>query len=180
MEISFHCIFIRVKRKRIYYVPGIISLIGLPILVLLFLHRDHQPIQPVSKRIKFFLPSDRPDEPYISRFSKQNFLNRIKGKKVLEIDLNEPADSNRTFIMERKRAFITRKIEELQFLHDTTAVVKVDFDDINTFSDFMWILMEAKAYQLKTYAYFDNSFYLLGTPPPAPPTNELQIEPLYM
>lgn len=29
--------------------------------------------------------------------------------------------------MDQKRAFISRKIEDLQFLHDTTTVVEVDF-----------------------------------------------------
>jgi|SRR6185312_5280827 len=153
------------NRKRIYYVPGMISLIGLPILIFILLYQGHEPVQLSPKRFKVFLPSAHPDKPNIMRFSEQNFLRKIKGKKVLEIDLNEPSGSNRTFIMDRKRSFICRKLEELQFLHDTTAVLKVDFGRTDTFSDFVWVLLQAKAYQLKIFAYFDNSFYLLGTPP---------------
>jgi hypothetical protein len=158
------------KRSRIYYRPGMISLIGLPLLVWMFLLPHHPEQSWIYPRpLKLFIPSERSSTRNIRLFSTYNFLSDIRGKKVLEIDFNETwsPGCDSLFISEKKD-LIVRKIQDLQFLHDTTTVLKVDFGDKNNYGDFMWLLGLAHRYMLKRYAFFDDHFYLLGNPRPEP------------
>ncbi len=147
-----------------------ISLIGLPLLVWMFLMPQHQrPYQVYPKPLGLFIPSDDKATGWVRKFSKYTFLHDIRRKKILEVDLNEtwPPESD-SFLKSQKKALIIQKIAELQFFHDTTIVLKVDFGENNTYGDFIWLLNLAHQFMIKYFSYFDNSFYLLGNPRPRP------------
>ena len=163
LRISF-----RMKRKKIYYVPGLISLLGLSIICVLIVIKGSQPRPHDQRPYRLLIPS--PNKLPNLSFSENAFLQNIKRKKTFEVDLDE--------LDTLKRSFIKRKIEDLQYLHDTTAIVKVNFLDSNTFGDFMWLLTQMHTYKVKRYAFFNNTFYILGNEPPAPPGPS--PEPLYM
>jgi hypothetical protein len=169
------------KSSRIYYRPGMISLIGLPLLVWMFLLPHHSEQSWIYPRpLRLFIPSDGKSTRNIRIFSTYNFLSDIRGKKVLEINFNETwspyCDS---LSRSEKKDFIVRKVEDLQFLHDTTTVLKVDFGDKNTYGDFIWLLALAHKYMMKHYAFFGDAFYLLGNPRqvPIPDTQKLPGSP---
>lgn len=158
------------KKRRIYYLPGMISLIGLPLLVWVFL-LPHPPGQRWNfhQPLRLFLPSDKKVSRFVRGFSKYNVLADIRGKKILVIDLNEtwPPGYDSPFIKQRK-AFIEKTMLELQLLHDTSTVLRVDFGKNNTYGDFIWLVNLAHTYLLKRYAFFDDRFYLFANPRPDP------------
>jgi hypothetical protein len=157
------------KRKKIYYLPGMISLIGLPLFVWIFPAPHHQAQDRVySKPLRLVLPSDNTTTGWVRNFSKRTFLHDIRRKRILEVDFNEVRSAPYDSLLQYQKALIFQKMSELQFLHDTTAVLKIDFGDDNTYGDFMWLLNLAHQLMFKHYAFFDNSFYILGNPRPAP------------
>lgn len=163
-------ILYRMERKKVYYLPGMISLIGLPLLVWTFLVPHHtEQYRTYSKPIRLFIPSDHRATGWVRDFSKYAFLRDIRRKKILEVDLNETwSSAYDSLLRSQKKALIIQKMSELQFLHDTTTVLKIAFGDDNTYGDFMWLLDLAHKFMFSRYAFFDNSFYFLGNPRPAP------------
>lgn len=149
-----------------------ISLIGLPLFVWIFLLPHYQAQYWVySKPLRLFIASDDKATGWVCNFSRFTFLREMRRKKVLEVDFNETCSSAYDLVLHSsKKALITQKMAEMQFLHDTTVVLKVDFGDDNTYGDFMWLLNLTQKFMFKHYAFFDNSFYLLGNPSPAPKT----------
>ena len=78
-----HPIFMR--RKKLFYVPGLISLIGLP--VLLFFLGPEDPVYHTVLKIK--LPADKPRNDGYLNFNKVDFLHTIKHKKLISVDIND-------------------------------------------------------------------------------------------
>jgi len=150
------------KRKRTFYVPGLISLIGIPVLALSFSHNYKYS---KSTSIKLSIPSDHKSDDNLFIFSKDNFYQSIKRKKIIQVDLNEASVPEQSYLFQNKLDFIKREIERLQFTNDTTSVLKVRLGSNNTYGHFIWILKQALIYQLKRYVYVDNDFYLLANPP---------------
>ena len=137
-----------------------ISLLGLPIL--LWIYTPHSKPQP--RVLLMFFPYEGPDTS-LYRFSKYSFLHDIKNKKLLCVDLNDPALSQNKDFFARKLSFISQEIGRMQFLDDTSVVVKIKFCDSNTYGQFIWLVNQAKIYLVKRYAFFDDAFYLLANRP---------------
>jgi len=53
----------------------------------------------------------------------------------------------------------------MQFLYDTSVVLKIKIGDSNTYGQFIWLVNQAKIYQVKRYTFFDSAFYLLANRP---------------
>lgn len=156
---------IRMKRKKIYYVPGAISLLGLPLLFLLFIPK--QEARP--RYVKFMLPSDRKsDSKSIIRYSRDYFYKSIKTKKIIQINLNKEYLPQEMYLFNAKLNFISREIEKLEFTNDTSAIIKIKLGAANTYGHFLWLLNQASIYRLKRYALVDDCFYLFANPPPDP------------
>jgi hypothetical protein len=151
------------KRKKIYYFPGLVSIIGLPIL--LFFFRPEDRVQLTS--IKLSLPSDRENGgPSWKIFSKANFYKSLRNKKIIAIDLNDIRDDDKSeFYFSGKLNFISREIENMQFTNDTSTIVKIDLGDANYYCDFIWLLNQALIYRFGRYGLVDNSFYFLPNRP---------------
>jgi hypothetical protein len=114
---------IKMKRKKIYYVPGAISLLGLPLLFLLFMPKEE--VHP--RYVKFMLPSDRKsDTKNIIRYSRDYFYKSIKNKKIIQIDLNKEYLPQEMYLFNAKLNFISREIEKLEFTNDTSAIIKIN------------------------------------------------------
>src|SRR5882757_1895863 len=95
------------KRKKIYYLPGMISLIGLPLFVWIFLAPHHQAQDRVySKPLRLVLPSDEPATVWKQTFSKKTFLRDIRRKKILEVALNETRSAAYDSLLQYQKVFI--------------------------------------------------------------------------
>lgn len=151
------------QNKKFFYVPGLISLIGLPILFFFL------PIQdpPDYVALKLFLPADVKPPPDVTKFSKWGVLNDIKDKKITRIYMGDVSayDDKGEFRISAREKFVISEIERLAFANDTTQVLQVELDEDNTYGDFVGLVNLAAIYGIKRYAYFDDSFYFLANPP---------------
>jgi hypothetical protein len=153
------------KRRKLFYIPGLISIIGLPILLYFFGSDDF--VQPTV--LKFSIPSDKKDTPGLTAFTRSNFYKTIKNKKIISVELYDPLDDpgpNAPDHFYSKMNFISREIERLQFTHDTSAMLRVEFSDWSTYGQFVDLINKAVIYRIKRYALVDNSFYFFANPPP--------------
>jgi hypothetical protein len=153
------------KQRRLYYVPGLISIIGLPIL--LFFYCPKETVSPTC--LKVFLPTDRKDDPGMIKFSKEMVYKSLKGKKITTIDLDVErfyeGDNRTQYVFIQKLHFISREIERLEFSTDTSSILKVQFGANNTYGDYVWVLNQLFLYKVKRYAFVDNNFYVYADPP---------------
>lgn len=147
------------KRSKIFYTPGLISLLGLyPLLVI-------YPIGEIKIEtcIKFFLPSDRKtSEEYSLAYSKYVIYDGIRNKKIIYVNID---DSERG-LRNAKKDFIITEIKRLQFTYDTACVLKIGFGKSTTYGDFVWVINQAIIYGFKKYAFVDDCFYLFPNPLP--------------
>lgn len=147
------------KRKKLYYLPGMISLLGLPVLLLLFLPEE----KPSPVALKMFLPKDT-----INNYSYRNYTinDAIKNKKITTVNLWHFYGPREDYFLNAKKDFITREIERLQFTNDTNSVLKIQFGEENTYGDFVWVVYQAQIYRMKRYTFIKNAFYLFADEPP--------------
>jgi hypothetical protein len=98
------------KRRRLYYIPGLISVVRLPIL--LFFYWPKETAAPTC--LKVFLPTDRKDDPGMIRFSTGMVYKSLKGKKIVTIDLNierfNEEDDGIQYVFYKKIHFVTQEI----------------------------------------------------------------------
>lgn len=155
------------NRKKLFYVPGLLSLVGLPVLLCLF-----PPEDPVSQNVvKLHLPSE--DRNYDAKdgvlpFSHAGIMKGLKGKKVEQVYLNYNVgdDEISNYILNRKLSFIKQEMERLQFTHDTATVLKISFGSENTYGQYMYIQNLAILDRYRRYALDDYDFYLFSEAPP--------------
>jgi hypothetical protein len=152
---------------RFLYVPGLISLIGIPILLLIFpIHAKQN-----SYSFRFYLPTEEMDSVGFSRYT---IFRTIGNKKITSIDLSENESSpemestETKYFFNKRFNFINNEIERLAFTHDTSYVLKVTLGEENTLDDFVRLCNIAAIYRIKRYAYVDNDFYFFANPPPVP------------
>ena len=151
-------------RKKLCYVPGLISLLGLP--VLLFFLGPEDPVYHTV--LKIYLPADKAPDDGRLNFNKVDFLNTIKDKKLISVDINDDIFDDRSeYALNKKLAFVPREIERLQFTSDTNAVFRLRFGEHNTYAQFIWAINMAMIYDFKRYVFVDDDFYFLPNSPPA-------------
>jgi hypothetical protein len=166
------------RKRKLYYVPGLISLLGLP--VLLYFLGPREPIILTAMRIN--LPSDdmKPD-PNRIRFSKTNVYHELKHEKIVAVDLDENGYEQGTtlhdFVHLKKLDFIAGEIARRQFTHDTGSVLKIQLGDNCTYGDFVWVFNQARVYRVRRFVCIDDAFYLFTDPPPEPePVQDLKLD----
>ena len=148
------------KRRRLYYTPGLISIIGLPIL--LFFYWPKATVAPTC--LKVFLPTDQKDDPGMIRFSTGMVYKSLKGKKIVTINLDverfHEEDDRTQYVFYKKLHFVSQEIERLEFTNDTSTVLKVQLGANNTYGDYVWVLNQLFIYKVKRYAFTDDNFYV--------------------
>jgi hypothetical protein len=165
--------------KRVAYVPGLISLIGLPIILILFGPEDK--VQQTS--LKCIMPSD---DLHVSdtSFTKGNVLKSVRNCKIEEVDLwsnvwdNIQSDMG-NYTDDKQHELVISEIERLQFTHDTTTVLKVQLSEGNTYGEFVWLTNLALIYRIKRYAFVDDAFYFLTNEPPID-YSRIPVDPLIL
>ena len=148
------------KRRRLYYAPGLISIIGLPIL--LFFYWPKATVAPTC--LKVSLPTDRKDDPDVIRFSTGMVYKSLKGKRIVTIDLDverlNEEDDRTQYVFYKKLHFVAQEIERLEFTKDTSTVLKVQLGANNTYGDYVWVLNQLFLHKVKRVAITDDNFYV--------------------
>src|SRR5579872_412662 len=102
------------KRRRLFYVPGFISLLGLPILLLIWGPED--PIRPTAMRL--YLPSEEKSSPGVLRFNREGVLQALKHKKIESLGFDYlPSRLHPEYNYYRRSAFLLNEMAQQQFLH---------------------------------------------------------------
>lgn len=153
------------RRKKLYYVPGLISLLTLPILFFIF-----EPEDPVyHNSIRLFIPRD--GEPDENRLTTGNVFQFVKSKKITTVDFwnVDFYDERDYYKKDRKLLFIKKEIERLAFVHDTNAVLKIELGQEASYGEFVWMLNQSILYKMRRYALVNSTFYVFA--------NEIPVDP---
>jgi biopolymer transport protein ExbD len=151
------------KRPKLFYTPGMISLLVVPVLFYLY-----QPIEKKQTVLKLSIPMEDKPSPYGLRFSRSVVMAGLKGKKINTVYYNEDHDLNA-----RKLEFIEQEALKLQFYHDTTQVIKVHLSSKTNYGEFVQLVNAMYKDNHKRYAWLDDDFYIYGEEPPAPEIHEI-------
>src|SRR5690348_3541427 len=102
------------KRRKLFYVPGMISLLVVPVLFYFY-----QPVIKTPTLLRLSVPNDdsSPDRYTFSRYVVKAAL---KGKKINTVYL----DGNHSLNV-KKLEFIGYEALKLKFYNDTTQIIKV-------------------------------------------------------
>jgi hypothetical protein len=146
------------KRPKLFYIPGMLSLLVVPVLFYIY-----QPVIKTPTVLRLFIPTDD-KSPNLYRFSRYSVKAQLKGKKINTVYL----DGNRK-LNSKKLDFIADEALKLKFYNDTTQIIKVRFTDETTYGEFVQLVNIMYRDDHKRYALLDNDFYNLGDPPLDPP-----------
>lgn len=148
------------KRPKLFYTPGLISLLVIPVLFYIY-----QPAIKTQTVVKILVPmeDDPGQSPYFSRYTRSSVIASLKRKKINTVNL----DSNHS-LNERKLEFIAQEALKLKFYNDTTQVIKVRYSDETTYNEFVQLVNIMYRDGHKRYSLLDNEFYIFGEDPPEP------------
>jgi hypothetical protein len=151
---------ITMKGKKIYYVPGIISLLLLPLLLYYYGPEEYE--RKTVVRLNLPYDHDSADENTV-RFSAGYLVRQLKGKHITTITINNTIFSEIDhYVFTQKMAYIRSALEKLNFDNDTTEIVQILFTQESTYNDFIWVLNQAILLQFKRYAFLKNSIYFFA------------------
>jgi hypothetical protein len=151
------------KRRKLFYVPGLVSLLGLPILLLIAGPED--PVVLTVMRLN--LPSERIDTGQVMTFNRQGILRLLGHKKIETLYVTDRLSTRHPETnYYRESGFFMNELAKLAFTHDTDRALKVRFDEANDYGDFVWIVNTLKVFDIRRYMYLDNDVYILANPPP--------------
>ena len=139
------------KRKKLYYVPGLISAIILPIV---FICKTPKLKQQVA--FEFYLPSDK----VYQRYSSVNLIRESKKKKILEIALDNNHEQN-----QKKLELIRHEARKIKYYNDVSTVIKVSFSNESTYGEVVGLLNIMISDEHKWYGLIGNDFYIFNEVP---------------
>jgi hypothetical protein len=151
------------KRPKLFYIPGMISLLVLPVLFYIY-----QPEAKYKTQIKFILPKDDHQSPDIPGYTHSMVKDYLKGKKINTVYLDDDHVLNDT-----KLEFIAREALKLKFYHDITQVIKVHLSDETTYGEFVQLLNIMIRDRHKRFSWMDDDFYIFGEELPGHGTYQL-------
>ncbi len=152
------------RKRKLLYVPGLISLVGLPILLFIFPIED---TPPYKVALRFHIPAS--DNSTINHFYTDHWVqSQMKTKKItgIYLDSHEYYDeAEKEFYKKGKFDLISREMQRLSFVGDSSIVLQVELGPKNTYGEWVKLLNLATIYQLRRYTFSGNSFYFLGNIP---------------
>jgi hypothetical protein len=163
------------KRPKLFYTPGMISLLVVPVLFYFL-----QPTIKTPTILKLVVPrEDRPEDrnsPYL-RFSRSAVMAALKGRKINTVYYDENHSLN-----VKKLEFIEQEAMKLKFYHDTTQVIKVHLSSDNTYGEFVQLVNIMVKDGHKRYTWIDDDFYIFGEDPlhSEEPSQPERIKPVYL
>ena len=143
------------KRPKLFYTPGMISLLVLPVLLYIY-----QPSIKEYTVLRFILPKDDSQSPSHSGYTYSVVSDVLKGKKIHTIYLGEHNDVN-----EKKLALFAREALKLKFYSDTTQVVGVYLSEESTYGNFVQLVNIMVRDKHKRYTLIGDYFYVFSEVP---------------
>jgi len=144
---------------KIYYVPGMISLVILPLILIQYLHLPQE-----QTVISLRIPNDRMyDKGSLITFSKGYILQSIQNKKQTLICLDSDHEMNL-----KKLEFIRREAQRLKFTNDTSEILKITFSDESNLHELVRLFDIMLMDEQKRYTLLGHNFYVFGEPRPEP------------
>lgn len=168
------------QHKKLLYVPGLISLIGLPLLLLVMEPEDPE-LPPYGTKLRFFLTTEEPDGGM--DYSDAGILKKTKGKKINTVEFwneNIYIDDGDGYRHDIKLEFIEQEIRRMTALYDTSMVLKIELGQGFSYGEFHWLTGQMGLYRIEQYALVHNSFYIFPNPLSGPPRKPQILEPIYL
>ena len=143
------------RTGKLLYVPGLISLIGLLIMLPSFYKRN----MPAKEYcITMFMPKDcNRDKDLTFDYTTCYIEKEIKGKKQIKFTLDYNKKENK-----RKMEMIRYESLKLKYTEDTATVVVINLSDSITYGDFISIFDMCVADGHKRYGSWDDRFVIFG------------------
>lgn len=153
----------RMEKKKLRYLPGIISIVGLP--VLLFFWGPRDPVKYTSIPVEMPGKLDRT----VNSFAAGDIPGGAgESKKIISIDMNDMIwNEQSAHVFRQKLALVSQQIQYLQFTGDTGTVLKLGLGMKNDYQLLAWVLNEAMLYHLDRQLITADAVYLFPRPVPA-------------
>jgi hypothetical protein len=145
----------QVAMRKLYYAPGIITLVGL----LFLLPWCFKKIVPKKQTLlKFYVPKKQggPDQ-----FSETYTSEYISPKKKLKVILDGDKLTNL-----KKLDLIRYEARKLKYSCDTSSIILLNFTDEFSYGDFIKLLDQCKQDSIRRYSILGNGFVIFGEAPP--------------
>jgi hypothetical protein len=143
------------RRRKLLYVPGIISLTGL----LFILPYSYKMTTPQKEGvIQFAVPNDIKNENgYMRMFSSEKIKMEIKNKKKIKITLDNDKTAN-----QKKMEVIRYEALKLKFTNDTSTIISVTLTDSTEYSTIVRLINLCQIDEHKRFILLKNSFIIFG------------------
>lgn len=151
-----HCIT-PFMHPKLYYVPGIISLL---MLFPLFYYTAQPKLHPPTVA-KFYLPMDEATDSFTWMFSLPYIEELVQSKQQTKFWLGEE-EAHKKFSLQ----MIQQEALQLKLTHDTNRVVAAVLLPAATFEDFVSLINICLINENKRYALARDTFYFFADPPP--------------
>jgi hypothetical protein len=162
------------KRTKIFYVPGMISLVVLP-LVFICWTNSWMPKEEFATRI--YLAKDDPDYKkgdLFSQFSGQGIMESIKSFEKTEIYLSV----DDSILLPQQFDLIFHELQRLSFTNRANEVLIVHMNNETTFAQFVELHNMANIVRMKRWAYWNDAWYFIGSFPEEPNYNKAYVKPI--
>jgi hypothetical protein len=140
--------------KRLYYVPGLISLLGL-LIALPYFYKANRPVK--LGFLNLFVPAECNENHGLNNYSECYLETQLRNKKQLRITINENHKENRN-----KLDVIRHEALKLKYFADTLTVILINLSDSITYGEFVSIVDMCVTDEHKRYGSWDNKFVIWG------------------
>ena len=147
-----------IRTKRLLYVPGLISLVGL-FIALPYFYRTNKPTK--QGVLSLFVPKDCNKDHGMNDYSKCYLEKELRNKKQIRITINENHKENR-----KKLDIIRHEALKLKYFEDTSTVILMTLSDSISYGEFVSIVDMCETDGHKRYGSWDNKFVIWGEWPP--------------
>jgi hypothetical protein len=143
--------------KKLYYAPGMISLLGL---LFILPYKHDIPVSAPVRTIDYNVPRKIDSGPY-EGFSVSSIQHEIKGKAKMNFRLTGDSKTNR-----KKMEVIRYEARKLYYTFNTNTIIFIKFTEDLPYADFFKLLDNCRADSIKRFANWDDCFVIFGWNPP--------------
>jgi hypothetical protein len=160
---------IMVYKRRLFYFPGLISLIGL---FVFFCGNKDRLAEKKIYVLVLNVPAIDQHSPWdMNEFTDVALYNLLKKKERIKVIFDSDPVTN-----QNKISFIRAKARELKYTRDTTKVILSEFTDQTSYGDIVRLIDQCYEDNIQWFSLWKNSLIIFGEyPPPKKDTSSLII-----
>jgi hypothetical protein len=141
------------RTRKLFYAPGLISLIGL-LLSLPSFYKNNSPVKQCYLT-SYVVPDCNGDPEMFYQFSKCNLESEMGKRRQIKFTLDNNKEENKS-----KMEMIQYEALKLKYTEDTSNVILINLTDSIIYGDFVSIVDMCEADGHKLYASWDNKFVI--------------------